>query len=58
MNQPDPMPRVPSYKVPEDDPDENLEGTNKTIHHPDPHAEEHPARETHKTPGPYVTGND
>jgi hypothetical protein len=57
MNDPDPMPRVPSHELPKDEPDENLEGSNETIHHPDPHAAEHPARDAHKIRGPYVTGN-
>ncbi len=46
---PHPLPAPGSEPVPE--------GSNATIHRPDPRAAEHPAREDHKPRGPYVTGN-
>jgi hypothetical protein len=48
---------LPPHELPKPPEDENLEGTNATIHHPDDTAEQHPAREDHKPRGPYVTGN-
>lgn len=50
---------MPPHELPKPDPDENPEGTNATIHHPDPDAEKHPVRPEHrKERGPYTTGND
>jgi hypothetical protein len=46
---PHPLPPPGSEPVPE--------GSNATIHRPDPDAAEHPAREDRKPRGPYVTGN-
>lgn len=59
MNKPASAPDVmPPHELPPPDPDENLEGSNETIHHPDRQAEQHPARPEHrKERGPYVTGN-
>lgn len=49
---------MPPHEVPPADPDANPEGTNATIHHPDPQADQHRARgERGKERGPYVTGN-
>jgi hypothetical protein len=49
---------MPPHELPPPDPDENLEGSNATIHHPDPNADQHRARpERRKERGPYVTGN-
>jgi len=48
---------MPPHELPKPDPNEQLEGNNATIHHPDPDAESHRARETEKERGPYVTGN-
>lgn len=48
---------MPPHPLPPPDPNERPDGNNATIHHPDPHAKEHPARQDHKEPGPYVTGN-
>jgi hypothetical protein len=59
MNRPASAPDVmPEHKLPPPPADENLEGNNATIHHPDPSADQHPAREDRKPRGPYVTGND
>lgn len=58
MNKPASAPDVvPPHELPEPEPNEDLEGSNATIHHPDPKAEQHPARTDHKPRGPYVTGN-
>ena len=49
---------MPPHELPPTDPDENLEGSNATIHHPDPKADQHRVHpERHKERGPYVTGN-
>lgn len=49
---------VPPHELPKTPPpDETPEGTNKTIHHPDPDAEQHRVRPDHKDRGPYTTGN-
>jgi hypothetical protein len=58
MNKPASAPDVmPPHELPEPKPEEESEGTNATIHHPDDKAEQHPARTDHKPRGPYVTGN-
>jgi hypothetical protein len=57
MNTPASAPDVmPPHELPEPDPDAIPEGTNETIHQPDPRAEQHPVRPD-KERGPYVTGN-
>lgn len=49
---------MPVHELPrEKDEQEIPEGTNATVHRPDPNAEQHPADPDHKTRGPYVTGN-
>ena len=48
---------MPAHELPEEGKDDIPEGTNETIHRPDPRAEQHPADPDHKTRGPYVTGN-
>jgi hypothetical protein len=49
---------LPPHPLPPPAADENLEGTNATIHHPDDRAQEHPANPPRrKERGPYVTGN-
>lgn len=49
---------MPPHELLPRGPDQNPEGTNATIHHPDPQAEQHRARgERGKERGPYVTGN-
>ncbi|MBA2964073.1 MULTISPECIES: hypothetical protein [Ramlibacter] len=64
MNRPDPKtpasaPDVmPPHELPPPGSEDVPEGSNTTIHRPDPDAERHPAREQHKPRGPYVTGND
>jgi hypothetical protein len=59
VNTPTTVPDVmPPYEVPPPDPFESPDGSNATIHHPDPHADEHRVRPDHrKERGPYVTGN-
>jgi hypothetical protein len=58
MNKPASAPDVmPEHKLPDPEDHEIPEGTNTTIHRPDPRAEEHPARDDQKQRGPYVTGN-
>ena len=58
MNKPESAPDVmPPHELPAPEDDEVKEGTNATIHHPDPNAEQHPARSDEKKRGPYVTGN-
>lgn len=59
MNKPASAPDVmPPHELPPPDPDENLEGNNDTIHHPDPTAEHHRVRPEHRREiGPFVTGN-
>jgi hypothetical protein len=59
MHKPASAPDVmPPHELPPPDSDEEPEGTNETIHHPDPKAEQHPATPGHKPRSPYVTGND
>lgn len=50
---------LPPHELPKQpDADEQPEGNNETIHHPDPRAEEHRVKPEHrKERGPYVTGN-
>jgi hypothetical protein len=48
---------MPPHELPKPGTEVIPEGTNETIHSPDPKAEQHPAREDHKPRGPYVTGN-
>ena len=49
---------LPAHEPPtEPEKDEIPEGTNATIHRPDPHAAQHPADPDRKPRGPYVTGN-
>lgn len=48
---------MPPHELPPPDPDENPEGSNATIHHPDPQADQHRVRPPRKERGPYVTGN-
>jgi hypothetical protein len=49
---------MPVHELPKKSEQEDIpEGTNETIHRPDPKAEQHPARNEHKQRGPYVTGN-
>lgn len=59
MNQPASAPDVlPPHELPPPDPEQNPEGNNATIHHPDPQAQQHPAGPgQRKERGPYVTGN-
>ena len=58
MNKPESAPDVmPPHELPKPEDDEVKEGTNATIHHPDPDAEKHPVRPDGKVRGPYVTGN-
>lgn len=58
MNQPaSASDEMPPHELPEDEKEPPPEGSNATIHHPDPKAEQHPARDDHKPRGPYVTGN-
>jgi hypothetical protein len=48
---------MPEHELPDPEDDQVPEGTNATIHRPDPRADEHRAREDRKHRGPYVTGN-
>jgi hypothetical protein len=48
---------MPPHELPEPGTEEIPEGTNATIHSPDPKAEQYPVRQDHKPRGPYVTGN-
>ena len=49
---------MPPRETPPDDPGQRPDGSNETIHRPDPRAAEHPVREEEKKPrSPYVTGN-
>lgn len=58
MNKPASAPDVmPPHELPEPGPEQDAEGTNATIHHPDDQAEQHPAHTDRKPRGPYVTGN-
>jgi hypothetical protein len=58
MNKPASAPdELPPHELPPPDLDARPEGSNATIHQPDPQAERHPARQTPKERGPYVTGN-
>ncbi len=58
MNKPASAPDVmPPHELPDPAEDPVPEGTNATIHHPDEHAPEHPAREDGRVRGPYVHGN-
>ena len=58
MNKPASAPDVmPPHEVPEPAPHARPDGNNATTHHPDPKAEQHPARQDQKVRDPYVTGN-
>jgi hypothetical protein len=49
---------MPPHVLPRPEDDPVPEGSNATIHHPDPEAEKHPVRPEHrKERGPYTTGN-
>ena len=48
---------MPPHELPKPGDDPVPEGTNATIHHPDPKADQHPVRPDDKARGPYVTGN-
>jgi hypothetical protein len=49
---------MPVHELPKEPEKEEIpEGTNATIHRPDPNAEKHPVDPDRKPRGPYVTGN-